>query len=358
MATTKQIKGGLNRGVGGTIPVKGVLPWLGANFFDGAYGVYDMLNNNVLSPINEAITGNPQPVYNYQGEYQNRLKEYDLPLYGDGGAAQMLTSAPPVAPSARATGAVPPITAASPVRRQTGGAVDTLRSVNPLIPVGGVYSNTGNPGSWSSLAASGQPRAPVVSSQPQGPSSKSYQQQQQPIRNAFTMGAPADDSNARLKAQEAIKRFNIAEESYKSNKTPEAEAAYREAQADTERWSKWAAMPSNTRKQVLMAGERAANAAQGRDNFATLRNEMDTPGAAELLAYAASVNSGGPAVTRQTDGTATVQGRYGSGAITGFVPRGTRTAQSTINDNLLLDQAAQAKIAPGMAADILKNRRY
>ncbi len=107
-----------------------------------------------------------------------------------------------------------------------------------------------------------------------------------------------------------------------------------------------------------MAGERAANAAQGRDNFATLRNEMDTPGAAELLAYAAAVNSGGPAVTRQTDGTATVSGRYGSGAITGFVPRGTRTAQSTINDNLLLDQAAQAGVIPSRAADILKNRRY
>lgn len=269
-------------------------------------------------------------------------------------ASQMLTADP----VARATGVVPPVTAASPVRRQTGGAVDTLRSVNPLIPVGGVYSNTGNPGSWSSLAASGQPRAPVASSQPQSPSSQSYQQKQQPVRNAFTMGAPADSERSRVMAAQAASQFNAAEQAFKSTNSPEAKAAMEEARSEVTRWGKWAAMSDQSRKQLLMAGERAANAAQGRDNFATLRNEMDTPGAAELLAYAAAVNSGGPAVTRQSDGTATVSGRYGSGAITGYVPRGTRTAQSTINDNLLLDQAAQAKVAPSKAADILKNRRY
>ena len=172
------------------------------------------------------------------------------------------------------------------------------------------------------------------------------------------MGAPADDARARVMAAEAVKRFNAAEELYKSNKTPEAEASFKEAQADSDRWGKWAAMSPVARKQVLMNGERAANAAQGRENFASLRNEMDTPGAAELLAYAAAVNSGGPAVTRQPDGSATVSGRYGSGFTTGATaPRGTRTALSTVTDNLLLDQAAQARVAPGQAANILLRRR-
>jgi len=346
--TTGQIRGNLNRGLGGTIPLKGALPWLGANLFDGAYGAYDLLNNNVLSPINETITGNQQPVYNYRGEYQDRLRGFDLPIDAEADASAVQLLAPAAQPKQLS------LAARELARRKEGGYVPAYEKYpaqinKPAQTTGNSTSRTGNP-----------PQQPVGGdfAEQMRAVSRPYAYQQQPVRNAFTMGAPADDARARIKAEEAIKRFNIAEESYKSNKTPEAEAAFKEAQADADRWGKWAAMPANTRKQVLMAGERAANAAQGRENFATLRNEMDTPGAAELLAYAAAVNSGGPAVTRQTDGTATVSGRYGSGAITGYVPRGTRTAQSTINDNLLLDQAAQAGVAPSRAADILKNRRF
>lgn len=259
----------------------------------------------------------------------------------------------------RQQGVTPPVIAASPIRRSPGGAVDTLKSLSSLTPVGGVYSNTGNPPSWNLHAASGQPNtsAALAQSRPDA-EARPYAYQQPAVRNAFTMGAPADDARARVMAAEAVKRFNAAEELYKSNKTPEAEASFKEAQADADRWGKWAAMSPVARKQVLMNGERAANAAQGRENFASLRNEMDTPGAAELLAYAAAVNSGGPAVTRQPDGSATVSGRYGSGFTTGATaPRGTRTALSTVTDNLLLDQAAQARVAPGQAANILLRRR-
>lgn len=270
-------------------------------------------------------------------------------------AAQMLA----VNQGTRATGIVPPIIAASPNRQTKGGAAATLKSLSSMTPVGGVYSNAGNPPSWGLLAASGQPNIPASLAQPPtAAQAPAYAYQQTAVRNAFTMGAPADDARARIKAEEARIRFNSAEESFKSLKTPEAEAAYKEAQADADRWSKWAAMAPNVRKQVLMNGERAANAAQGRDKFATLRNEMDTPGAAELLAYAANVNAGRAGLVTQPDGSSSMSGRYGSGYATGATaPRGTRTALSTVTDNLLLDQAAQAGVAPGQAANILLRRR-
>lgn len=70
----------LNTGMANTIPVKGVLPWLGANFFDGLYGASDALNNNILSPINKAFTGQQPPNYNERGRYQDYLRSQNLPL--------------------------------------------------------------------------------------------------------------------------------------------------------------------------------------------------------------------------------------------------------------------------------------
>lgn len=70
----------LNTGMANTIPVKGVLPWIGANFFDGLYGASDALNNNILSPINKAFTGQQPPNYNERGRYQDFLRSQALPL--------------------------------------------------------------------------------------------------------------------------------------------------------------------------------------------------------------------------------------------------------------------------------------
>jgi len=70
----------LNTGMANTIPVKGVLPWIGANFFDGLYGVSDAVNNNILSPINQAITGQQPPVYDERGRYQEYLRSQNLPM--------------------------------------------------------------------------------------------------------------------------------------------------------------------------------------------------------------------------------------------------------------------------------------
>lgn len=70
----------LNTGMANTIPVKGVLPWVGANFFDGLYGISDAFNNNVLSPINKAVSGQQPPVYNERGRYQQFLRDQALPM--------------------------------------------------------------------------------------------------------------------------------------------------------------------------------------------------------------------------------------------------------------------------------------
>lgn len=155
-----------------------------------------------------------------------------------------------------------------------------------------------------------------------------YAYQQPAVTNAFTMGAPADDARSRLMAATAVKKFNAAEELLKSNKTPEAEAAYKAAQEDANKWGKWAALTPGARQQLLMKGERDANAGQGREQFATLRNEMDTPGAAELLSYAAKVNAG------QIDASGNPISKYGSGQVVGYVPKGTQTAQTGINNYL------------------------
>lgn len=235
-------------------------------------------------------------------------------------ASQMLTSNPPAA-----SPFLPPPLLRAPTTSAVMPAPSSIQkapmdySKEPLMAAGrrdasGILYD-GLPSTQSRVAAGDAEARP-------------YAYQQPAVTNAFTMGAPADDARSRLMAATAVKKFNAAEELLKSNKTPEAEAAYKAAQEDANKWGKWAALTPGARQQLLMSGEREANAGQGREQFATLRNEMDTPGAAELLSYAAKLNAG------QVDASGNPISKYGSGQVVGYVPKGTQTAQTGINNYL------------------------
>ena len=113
-----------------------------------------------------------------------------------------------------------------------------------------------------------------------------YAYQQQAVRNAYTLGAPADDRGARARAESARAIYNDLE---RNNASPEELAA---AQQEYKQWANWAAMPQATRNSVLQRGRKQAEFAAAKNQFAGIMNERQTPGAAELLQYEADVMAG------------------------------------------------------------------
>lgn len=113
-----------------------------------------------------------------------------------------------------------------------------------------------------------------------------YAYQQQAVRNAYTLGAPADDRGAKARAMSAQAIYNDLE---RNNASPEELAA---AQQEYKQWANWAAMPQSTRNSVLQRGRKQAEYAAAKNQFAGIMNERQTPGAAELLQYEADVMAG------------------------------------------------------------------
>ena len=113
-----------------------------------------------------------------------------------------------------------------------------------------------------------------------------YAYQQQAVRNAYTLGAPADDRGARARAMSAQAIYNDLE---RNNASPEELAA---AQQEYKQWANWAAMPQATRNSVLQRGRKQAEYAAAKNQFAGIMNERQTPGADELLRYEADVMAG------------------------------------------------------------------
>jgi hypothetical protein len=113
-----------------------------------------------------------------------------------------------------------------------------------------------------------------------------YAYQQPAVRNAYTLGAPADDRGARARAMSAQAIYNDLE---RNNASPEELAA---AKQEYTQWANWAAMPQATRNNILQRGRRQAEMGAAKNQFAGIMNERQTPGAAELLQYEADVMAG------------------------------------------------------------------
>lgn len=182
---------------------------------------------------------------------------------------------------------------------------------------------------------------------------KAEQKQAAAIRNAFTLGAPSDDRQAKARAMAAQAIFNDLE---RSKASPEELAA---AKREADSWANWAAMPKATRENILSRGRRQAELGNAESKMSDVMRERQTPGATELLRREAVANAGGPRITGETitDGRVTnrqVTGRYGSGSA---VDTGTRGAGDprlrAQTEQLLLDQGARAGQPPSYAQQIL-----
>lgn len=193
---------------------------------------------------------------------------------------------------------------------------------------------------------------------------KAEQKQAAAIRNAFTLGAPSDDRQAKARAMAAQAIFNDLE---RSKASPEELAA---AKREADSWANWAAMPKATRENILSRGRRQAELGNATSKFGAVMNELGgtdeigsprNKGAAELLRREAVANAGGPRITGETitDGRVTnrqVTGKYGSGSVVDTGTRGTGDAAlRKLTEGLLLDQAARAEnpSPPSYAAQIL-----
>jgi hypothetical protein len=114
-----------------------------------------------------------------------------------------------------------------------------------------------------------------------------YAYQQLAVRNAYTLGAPSSDAEAKKLALAAAQRFNSLEMT--KGVSPQEIAA---AKAEADSWYRWAAMPQATRNNILQRGRKQAEMGAAKNQFAGIMNERQTPGAAELLQYEADVMAG------------------------------------------------------------------
>ena len=114
-----------------------------------------------------------------------------------------------------------------------------------------------------------------------------YAYQQPAVRNAYTLGAPSSDAEAKKLALAAAQRFNSLEMT--EGVSPQEIAA---AKAEADSWYRWAAMPQATRNNILQRGRKQAEMGAAKNQFAGIMNERQTPGAAELLQYEADVMAG------------------------------------------------------------------
>ena len=130
----------------------------------------------------------------------------------------------------------------------------------------------------AALAAAGTPYVPNYG-EPSPANSKA-------VRNAYTLGAPADDRGAKVRAMSAQAIYTDLQQ---TNASPEELAA---AKQEYMQWANWAAMPQATRNSVLQRGRKQAEYAAAKNQFAGIMNERQTPGAAELLQYEADVMAG------------------------------------------------------------------
>ena len=182
---------------------------------------------------------------------------------------------------------------------------------------------------------------------------KAEQKQAAAIRNAFTLGAPSDDRQAKARAMAAQAIYNDLE---RNRASPEELAA---AKKEYDSWANWASLPKATRENILSRGRRQSELGNAESKMADVMRERQTPGATELLRREAVANAGGPRITGETitDGRVTnrqVTGRYGSGSA---VDTGTRGAGDAalrrLTEGLLLDQGARAGQPPSYAQQIL-----
>lgn len=184
-----------------------------------------------------------------------------------------------------------------------------------------------------------------------------YAYQQQAVRNAYTLGAPADDRGARARAMSAQAIYNDLE---RNNASPEELAA---AQQEYKQWANWASMSRANRDNILQRGRKQAEMGAAKNQFSGIMNERQTPGAAELLRREALAMAGGPQIGQETikDGRVTsreVAGRYGSGSVVDTGKRGGGDpALRALTEGLLLDQAARGTAPPSYDSQLAKYQR-